>query len=293
MTTLLSTPLSFIKTIFSQLWFSVSSVDFYVRVFKSYSGYGIKYILTLSLISSFMCTIIFLNHIDKIESYLTKNIISTYYIENIDHVIGQLPEINYDGSKISVQEETPLFLYNITNTKVLALDPENKLKPSDRAKLPIILTAEKMIINLGGEEQKSSFYTLPLEYTEIFGKHLQVLTQEDIKLSLATAFNKTSVVFVYLLFPIMTFLIFTNVLMEKSFIIFIIYLMMRFSGLKTSLQASIRMVFFASGVFVLLQFFILLTLSSLNTALWMLQIWSNFLMILGILKASGRRVNFF
>jgi hypothetical protein len=287
MTISLSTPLSFFRTIFTNLWLSVSSVEFYVRVFKDYKGYGVKYIFTLSLISAFICTTIFLNYAHKIEIYLTKDVVSNSYLENIDHVVQQFPEIEYDGSKISVQEETPLYLYSIDNNKVLVLDPDNKLKPSDKVELPVIFTTETIIVNLIDEESKA-YYTLPLEYTKIFGDHPQLLTQEVLKSSLASIFSKTSWVFIYLLFPVLTLMIFVNVLLEKLFIIFVIYLMIRFSGQGTSLKTSIRMVFFASGVFVLLQFVIILAVPFLKTVLWMIQIWANFLMIIAILRVSGR-----
>ena len=97
MTTLVSTLTIFIKTLVKHLWLSVSSARFYQDVFYTYQGYGVKYILTLSIISSLICNIIFLGYVDKIQKYLSDNIISESVV-NIDHVIGQLPTINYNGN---------------------------------------------------------------------------------------------------------------------------------------------------------------------------------------------------
>ena len=49
------------------------------------------------------------------------------------------------------------------------------------------------------------------------------------------------------------------------------------------------MVLFASGNFVLLQFVIILTIPTTSTFLWGVQTWTNILMVLEILKDSGRR----
>tara|TARA_B110000503_G_scaffold142854_1_gene241280 strand:- start:2372 stop:3250 length:879 start_codon:yes stop_codon:yes gene_type:complete len=286
MTTLLSTPLFFIKTLFTHLWLSISSIKFYEQIFNSYKGYGIKYVLILSLISSFICSIIFLNHLDKVREYLNNGIISTK-VETIDHIIQQLPEINYNGLKITTKEDTPLFIYGLGNKKTLALDPNNKLMPADRNKLPIILNAQKIIINLTDSEgiKRNSF---PIDYTQIFGNESQILTQTVIKLSLADIFNRAPSIFIYLIFPITALLIFINLILEKIFIILMVYLITRVVTVNTSLKTCIRVVLFASGNFVLLQFTILLTLPALSTILWIMQTWANILMILGILKSSGR-----
>jgi len=286
MTTLLSAPLFFIKTLFTHLWLSISSVKFYEQVFNSYRGYGIKYILILSIISSFICTILFLNHMDKVREYLHKGTISTN-VEIIDHVMQQLPEIDYDGLKVSTQEDTPVFAYNLKNQKILALDPNNKLMPADRTKLPIVLNSQKIIINLTDSDGITR-NTFPIDYTQIFGNTPQILTQTVIKSSLAEIFDRAPSIFIYLIFPVTALLILINALLEKSFIILMIYLITRFITISTSLKTCIRMVLFASGIFVLLQFIIILTVPALSTILWGIQTWANILMILGILKASGR-----
>lgn len=286
MTTLLLVPLAFIKTLFTHLWLSVSSIKFYEQIFNSYKGYGIKYALILSLISSFICTVLFLNHLDKVREYLNNGIVSTK-VETIDHIIQQLPEIDYNGLKITTKEDTPLFIYGLKNQKILALDPNNKLMPADRNKLLIILNAQKIIINLTDSEgiKHNSF---PIDYTQIFGNESQILTQTVIKSSLADIFNRAPSIFIYLIFPITTLLIFVNLLLEKIFIILMVYLITRVITTNTSLKTCIRVVLFASGNFVLLQFTILITLPSFSTILWIMQTWANILMILGILKASGR-----
>ena len=92
MTTLVSTLTIFIKSLAKNLWLSVSSAKFYQDVFSSYQGYGTKYLLTLSIISSLLCNMVFLVYVDKIQKYLAEDVISESVL-NIDHIIRQLPTI--------------------------------------------------------------------------------------------------------------------------------------------------------------------------------------------------------
>lgn len=133
MTTLLSSSLSFLKNLFTHLWLSLSSIKFYEKVFKKYNGYGVSYILNLSLISSVICTAILLYNLDKIQDYLKNNIISEK-VANIDFVLKQMPPIKYDGHKISVDTNTPILIKNKNGANVLAIDPDNQINPYDKNK---------------------------------------------------------------------------------------------------------------------------------------------------------------
>lgn len=286
MTTLLSESLLFIKTLITHLWLSVSSVKFYEKVFRSYKGYGFKYAFILSFISSLFCTALLLNNIDKVSNYLDKDILSTNVVK-IDQILRQIPEIDYDGSNISIQEETPLSLYTSNNYKAVIFDPDNKLMPAERTKVPVIIGAQKIIINF--LDSKGVVHnTVPVKYTQIFGNQPQILTQEVIKSHLSTIFSGSSSIFIYLVFPILVLVIFIYSLLEKSFIILILYIITQLANIKIPLKTSIRMVLFASGIFFMLQCIIALALPALNSILWGVQGWCNILMILGILKASGR-----
>ncbi len=286
MTTLLSNPFFFIKTLIKHLWMSISSIKFYERVFRTYKGYGIQYIFSLSIISSLFCIILFLDHISKIKNYLNNNIMSQDLL-HIDHVIRQLPTIDYDGQKIFLTEETPLFINNFNNHKLLTIDPNLKLIPSDRIKIPIFLGDSTMIIKFFDSKGQMR-YTLPIKYNKILGNHPQILTQDVIKTILATIFEKAPSLLIYLIFPIFSVLIFINVLLEKIFIVLMIYFITYFADIKASLKICIRMVLFASGVFTLFGFIIIFISKEFSTTLWILQTWANFLMILGILKTSGK-----
>ena len=286
MTTLVSTLTIFIKTLVKHLWLSVSSARFYQDVFYTYQGYGVKYILTLSIISSLICNIIFLGYVDKIQKYLSDNIISESVV-NIDHVIGQLPTINYNGKDISIDEDSVSVIYGADNTKQLAIDPLGKLSNNDKIQVPILLIKDEININLKDFNGKTR-NTLPIKYTQIFGSEAQVLTKETIKSSFIPLFKRAPTVLTYIIFPITTIMIFISHLFEKSFMVVVVFIISRFRTEGRSLKDSIRVVLFSSGFCALFQFVASLVSIELNYVLWILQTWANILMIIGIMRLQDR-----
>ncbi|PCJ25063.1 MAG: hypothetical protein COA94_06815 [Rickettsiales bacterium] len=286
MTTIVSNTVSFIKTLLTHLRMSLSSASFYKDVITSYKGYGVKYILTLSLIGSLFSTMFFLGDVNTLQTYLEDSKIEQK-IENIDHILTQMPTLDYDGKNISTKKNTPIFLLDKKNKKIVAIDPNGKLKPSESAKIPVLMTGNKIVITLIHSDQaiRNSW---PLQYTQIFGKEPQILTQEVIKSNFASLLEKSSSVFIYMVFPIAAILLFINTILEKSFFILVIYFITRAIAPQFSMQACIRTVLFASGSAVLIQPVLLLAIPTLSWLLGILQIWANLLMVLGILKASGR-----
>lgn len=286
MTTLLSNPLFFIKNLFTHLWLSVSSVKFYEKVFKKYNDYGALYIINLSLISSIVCTIIFLHNVDKIQDYLKYNIVSER-VENIDFVIKQIPPIEYDGQNITVDSDEPIIIKNKNGNNVLVIDPDNKTKPSDRNKFPLILSQNKMIISLIDSEGKVK-NTFPIKFDQIFNQIPRVLTNEEIKSSLAKLLDQAPRVLVYMIFPLTGFLIFLNTFLDKAFFIVMIFLVTKISGLNLSMKTCIRLTMYASGFYALFQFIFLIAANEYSSIVWIVQSWANILMILGILSATGK-----
>lgn len=286
MTTVLLLPLYFIKTLITHLWLSVSSVKFYENVFKFYTGYGTKYIFTLSFISSFFFCVLFLNQTNEIRLYLNQNIISQS-VQNLDHIINQLPTIDYDGQKISIDEETPLFLNDMNNDKALVIDPTNKLMPNERSKINVVLGSDKIIANFI-DTKGALVQSFGLEYNNILGDDPQTLSTEDIKSIFAPIVQNATSKFIYIMLPLLAAFIFTVTLYEKIMTIIIIYIIIYLNLGTTSVKTCIRMVCFSSGIFALFQPIVILTLPNLAGPIWIIQIWASFLMILGILKATGK-----
>lgn len=276
-----------INTIYSQLWWSISSVAFYQRVILSYNGYGIKYILTLSFVSSLLCSIYILNYIDNIRQYFSYGIISPAVI-NLDHILSQFPELEYDGTKITLEQTEPIYINNIYNHPIVVIDPDNKISPSDKAKIPILLTSRKIFLSFN-DLQKNNVNNFQVDYKEILGNEGQVITQGTTRALLEKFFSGVPKIITYGAFPLLGLLIFLNTCFEKSLIIVIIYLLANFMSMKFPMKTCIRLVMFASGVFVLLQPIILIVAPIYGSFIWIIQMWANLLMILGILKFTNHK----
>lgn len=290
MTTLLSSPLPFIKNLFMHLWLSLSSIKFYERVFKKYNGYGISYILNLSLISSVICIAIFLYKLNTIQDYLKNNVMSEK-AEHIDFILRQIPPIEYNGQKISVDVDEPILIKNKNGTNILAIDPNNQIMPNDSNKFPIILSQKEMIakfIDSDGDVKN----TFPIKVDQILGKEPKILTNEEIKSSLAELFDQAPRILIYMMFPLTGFLIVLNTLLDKAFFIIMIFFVTKFSGLNLSIKTCIRLTMYASGFYALFQFIFIFFAREYASILWVVQTWANILMILGILSATGKNYFF-
>lgn len=287
MTTLLLTSYNFIKTLAIHLWMATTSVKFYERVFNNYKGYGVKYILVLSIFSSLMVSTLFLYKTNHIKLYLSNDIISSKKIQDIDYISNQFPIIEYDGKSISTKEPNPIFLKSFNDYKIVAIDLDNKQTPNEKSRIPFVLNKNHFIINLF-DLSGSVIKSFSIKYTDILGDQPITLTQNDIKSIALSIIDKSSFAFIPLFFSALTGMIFFSSLLDKMPIIFLIYIFSQLNSKIIPLKTCIRIVLFASGIFVLLQYIISITYPSMIFLLWFIQSWSNFLMILAILRIFGK-----
>lgn len=274
-----------IKVLLNHLRLSVSSTGFYQNVFFRYKGYGLKYIFVLSVVSSMLCTAILLNYAGKIKDYLDSNIISSE-TGDIDFVLSQIPTINFDGAEISIEsDEEILTINNLGNRKFLIIDIDNKLTPSDRVKIPILLQKDQMRINLFDQEGKT-VNSLPIKYNKIFGSEPRTFTKENIKTAFSNILKFSSQLIIYIVFPVLTIIIMINTLLDKAFMILIILAFVKVVRIRRGFQDCVRVVLFASGFYVLFQFVALIGSVELNYLLRIIQTWSIFLMMGGIIKSN-------
>lgn len=282
------------KMLLLHLWWSVSSVDFYRTVYKSYKGYGIKYLFTISFISSVIFCAFLLPVMVDIEDYLSDNRTSEE-TALLDYVFQQLPEISYDGKSISITEETPFYLQDKAGRKILAIDPKNQLNYVERRKIPIVLGASDVLISLSSAVNNNSknvgsheVKTLP--YKTLFGQENKVFTPESLKLAFKEKMGNFINIFIFVGMPILIVWRFTSELLEKVLIIVLIYVVTNATKLGTSAKTAIRMVMFSSGAAILLQPLIILTIPTWSNLVWLIQMWSNLLMILAILKVRNNAI---
>lgn len=299
MTTILSKIQDWLSTIWTHLWLSVSSINFYQRVILSYTGYGLKYIMTLSFIASMFCSIMLLNYFDNLERYFTYG--TTYEtllnldhvlpsVADVDHVISQIPDLKYDGNSISLDSPDPIYINGINNQIVAAIDPENKLSSSERAKILFLFTKKKLVFSFR-DVQDHNLKNIALEYRQLFDKENTLITQEIIRSLIQNLLGKIPKAIIYGIFPTFGLMIFFNILLEKSFIIIGIYLMTYFLNMNSSIKTCIRVTMFSSGILAILQLPVFFIAPTYTFLVWLIQIWATFLMVIGIIRISNQ--NFF
>lgn len=277
------------KLLLQDLWSSVISVKFYQDVYSVYKGYGIKYIFTISFISSIFFCIFILQYIIDIKTYFQENLPSKG-TANIDYILKQLPDINYDGKDISLQNDSPLYLYDLNNKKVAIIDPSNQVHFNEKSQIPIILTNKDIIISVIQTTSKK-ISTFPIAYRNIFGLEPQLLTNDIIKKDLGILFDSIPRLFIYIIMPILIIIRFLTILIEKSFIILLIYLFTNFiTGPTTTMQTCIRLVLFSSGAMTILQPIIILIFPILSEFIWLIQMWCYSLIFLALLKIRSLRL---
>ncbi len=272
----------FIKTLFKLLWMSVSSAKFYGFVLRSYSGYGVRYTITLSFISALLCNILFLSYISKINNYLSNDIISDEVVV-LDQILKVFPIIQYNGKTIELDGEVPFFVNDQQDNKIIAIDTKNKIPFSSRQQIPILFTSDQINISFSDADGKIK-NSLPVKYSKIFGIEPKIIDKDEIKNVLTGIFAKLPNIINYIIFPLSIILIFFNIFLDKILMMTIVYIFFKVSKVTFAFKDAIRVVLFSSGVLVL-QLPLTISFSFTTPIFAGIQIWVNILMIFGLLKS--------
>ncbi|WP_375326325.1 DUF1189 family protein [Candidatus Tisiphia endosymbiont of Nemotelus uliginosus] len=271
-----------IKTLFSQLWLSISSIRFYQDVYKFYHGYGTKYLFTISFLSSLIYCFFILHHLFTLKDYFTENLV-TKNVATIDYILKQLPEIYYDGHKIVVDQNEPIYLLDPNGNRIAVIDSRNQLSHGEKLSTPIIFSSNNITIStIEMTDHKKS--NVSIEYSKLLNRKAQTLTAEVVKQYCAKIVDSAPKIFIYLITPLIIIVGFCFILFEKSFTILLVYILTNFFGLKSSMQVCSRVVLFASGVSLLLQPLIVLFLPALNGMIFYIQMFAHLLLFLGLLR---------
>ena len=287
MTTKLSYVISWFNILYNQLRLSISSVEFYEDVYRSYKGYGIKYVFTISFISSIIYCIFIFNYLLTLKDYFVENR-SSNSTKTIEYILKQLPAIYYDGSKILVEQDEPTFLLDENGNKIAVIDAKNQLPYGERIKIPIIFGSNKITVaTIEVTDKKKN--TFDIEYSKLFMGRIN-LTEEVIKEQSAKILSQALRIFVYLIMPIIVVVRFCTILFEKSFIVLLVYLLTTFFGPKSTVQACIRMVMFSSGVTILLQPILIIFMPGYSGVVFFIQMFANLLLFLGMLRIRDSKI---
>ena len=285
----LSYVISWFGILYNQLRLSVSSIEFYQDVYKSYKGYGIKYVFTISFISSIIYCIFIFNYLVTLKDYFVENRLSNS-TKTIEYIFKQLPVIYYDGSKILVEQDEPIFLLDEEGSKIAAIDTKNQLPYGERVKIPVIFGSDKIIVStIEVTDQKKS--TFNLEYSKLLIGQIN-LTEEVIKKQCANILSQSLRIFIYLIVPAVVLVRFCSILFEKSFIVLLVYLLTYLFGPKSTLQVCTRMVMFSSGVAILLQPIFIIFIPEFSSIVFFIQMFASLLLFLAMLKIRDSKISF-
>ncbi|AAL03274.1 DUF1189 family protein [Rickettsia conorii] len=277
---LLSFILGGLNALLRQLHLSICSIEFYKDVYKNYQGYGIRYVFTLSFIPSIIYCIFILNYIITLKDYFN-GIQSSKVTANIEYIINQLPEIKYNNSNISVEEVEPIYLYSKNNNKIVVIDTKNQVSNKEKSKIPFVLEENKLKINLIVANTKKNFPST-INYSEIFKQNEVILTPEIIKKYFADHLLYAPNLFIYFGMPAIILFWFVTFLLERSIIVLLVYSLANLLTTKTSIQTSIRLVMFSSGVPIILQPVIIILIPELSILLQLLQMFTTCLVFVAI-----------
>lgn len=277
------------RTLLYQLWSSISSVGFYQDVYYSYKGYGVRYLFTVSFISSIIYCCFIFDYLLGLKDYFTEHRISEN-TTTIEYILKQLPEIQYDGSKITVEQDEPIYLLDEDNNKIAAIDSKNQLPYSEKLKIPILFSSNRVTLaTIEITDRKKDAFSI--DYSRIFPSDQKILTEEVLKKHFSKILTHAPKIFIYIMVPIIILARFMAILFEKAFVVLLVYILTNFLGPKSSLQNCSRIVLFSSGAPILLQPIIVIFMPEYNNIVFIVQMLANLLLFLGILKIRNSKLS--
>lgn len=280
MTIILSNTFNAIKTLLSHLWLSISSINFYLNVYRNYVGYGIKYLFTVTFFSSLIYCFGVLGYIIDFKKYILTPT-NVNYGSNLEYIVDQLPEIYYDGKNISIKEEGPLYLYDGVGDKVALIDLKHQVPYKEKIKIPALITSDKLFLLLKLNPKLVNF---PIPYWMVLGSKAQTLSHEVIKNNFIFFLNMFPKAFIYIISPLFILIVFLNTLFETFIITLMVYLLSQFLGPKSSLNTCSRMMAFSSGVYILFNPLVHIFFPAATQLNWLLLFWPYMLVLFTMLK---------
>lgn len=282
MTTYFSCIQQFILTLGRIFWLSLSSTQFYYDVYNFYKGYGIKYIFVLSMIFAFILSLFLLNYNNNLILYLSGQQDSPKF-QVIGNFLDEFPVLQYDGKNMILPDSSPEKI--VLSNKTFVLDIDNKLTPSEITRIPVVLRKNNVNITLMDNKGKM-IENFIMNYPDLIGKAPQTIDSAYLKNQILEIANSLPRVIIYNIFPIASVLIYCNIVFEKVFLIFLLFVCAKFFGSGKDFKSAVRVVLFSSGFTVLFGHIgILLPLFG-EYLIYAIQLWINFLMLAGIAKGK-------
>lgn len=248
MTTFLSDIFDSFKKLLLLLGQSLTSPHFYQNVFFNFSGYGIKFLFTLSYIASVIVVILLIQKIEPLKTYFETRKVTTSATLVVDTIVNNWESFEYDGKYISNDNAEPTIITGPNKRALVAVDAKDQLAGSIKKNIPIIFGKSKLILATG--DTLTGDHQISLDYRDVFGNiegKLSVNAELIINM-LAEYCKYLDKMLIYIFFPTLILLNLFTISIEKILMVLMLYLVLRlFVNLKTTVKSVIRLIAFSCG----------------------------------------------
>lgn len=245
--------LNVFKTLYEQLYYSlVSNKEFFEFSVKKYKGYALKYVIFCFFLSSILPASFISYNLMEIRLYLEgeAGVGRSLFL---DDLLKGVPELYYDGSKLTGDYEEPVLLSS-KGANIVSVDVKNKLQYKEKLKIPLNFGSEKVFFGSGfGAFFGSGSEGFSLPYNKLFPQGSAKIDSETVRDYLKKTFSHTPEIAFVLFILIATLagafrFLWLN-LFASSFLYFFCYFLKR----KIEFQAIFRTLAFVQGFFILLE----------------------------------------
>ncbi len=281
MTTFLLSITDSLKTLLTLLKLSLTSSEFYKKIYSQFSGIGFRYIFTLCFIGTIIFGVFVLNRINPVIKYFETRIVTNKITEVIDSAINNWQPITYDGTKIISEETEPVVIQG-TNKVIIAVDAEDKLSGSVKKTIPIVFGKTKLFFSLNQDKNNAGNYEFQYNYSDLFGSSKKIIDSDELINLIRSYIGYFDKIFIFVIMPLILILNIATLIFEKALLIVIVYFSLRtFVDGKSTIKAAIRIVAFSCGLSALL-----LPIATLFPVIGTIanatQLWTSFLIMYAI-----------
>ncbi len=275
-----------IKILFTFIKLSLTSTEFYKKIYSEFTGIGFRYIFTMSFIGALIFGVLVLNRISPIINYFETRVVTNKLTEVIDSAINSWETITYDGTRIISEEPEPIIIKG-TNKTIIAVDTEDKLSGSVKKTIPIIFGKTKLFFNFNQDKSPDGKYEFQYNYSDLFGSSKKIIDSEELVSLIRNYIGYFDKVFIFVMMPLILILNIATLAFEKALLILIIYFALRtFVSNASTMKSAIRIVAFSCGLSALL-LPIATLFPAIGTIANIAQLWTSFLIMYAITSMRG------
>lgn len=210
---------------------------------------------------------------------------------DLNYIINQFPVLKYDGESMSYYDESmsedtkdATYIKLPSGQSIAVIDLDGKyLKSNESNYIPVVFTKKLIRISFLSLEDETEA-AMPLDYQSIFGDEPRVIDQSSIREVLSQYFDYAPRFITYVFFPIFSLLLFGVAIFQNLATIAILLLISFLFYKNPSWRSCVRLVVFSAASVTMVQSLLFFIMPELLVQKWMLGLWVNFLMVVGLFK---------